>query len=58
MDTVLEQLVWHRAKARCEYRQLPQDISPLTHQIGHVIARKHRGLTTDDNLALACFFWK
>ena len=58
MDTTLEQVVWQRAKARCEYCQLPQDFSPLTHQIDHIIARKHLGPTTAENLALACFFWK
>jgi HNH endonuclease len=56
MDITLEQLVWRRAKGRCEYCQLPQEFSPLTHQVDHIIARKHHGPTTAENLALACFF--
>lgn len=56
MDTTLEQLVWRRAKGQCEYCRLPQVISPVTHQIDHIIARKHHGPTTAGNLALACFF--
>ena len=52
MDTTLEQLVWQRARSRCEYCQLPQSFSPLTHAIDHIIARKHHGLTQADNLAL------
>ena len=56
IDAALEQLVWRRAKRRCEYCQLPQDVSPWTHQVDHIIARKHRGLTVAANLALACFF--
>jgi len=56
MDSTLEQLVWQRAKARCEYCQLPQSFSPLTHAIDHIIAHQHHGPTKAENLALACFF--
>ncbi len=56
MVVMLEQLVWRRAKDRCEYCRLPQDFSPLPHQIDHIIARKHRGPTEAANLALACFY--
>ena len=35
---------------------LPQDCSPLTHEIDHIIARKHEGPTKSENLALACYF--
>ncbi|WP_406699333.1 HNH endonuclease signature motif containing protein [Singulisphaera sp. Ch08] len=56
MDTILEQLVWRRAKSRCEYCQLPNEFSPLTYEIDHIIARKHQGPTTAENLALTCFF--
>ena len=31
-------------------------MSPLTHQVDHIIARKHQGETVAANLALACFF--
>lgn len=50
MERALEELVRRRAKGRCEYCQFPR---PPFH-IEHVIARKHRGPTTEGNLALAC----
>ncbi len=56
MDVALERLVWQRAKSRCEYCQLPQAFSPLPHAIDHIIARQHRGATSQEHLALACFF--
>lgn len=56
MGTELEQTVWRRAKSLCEYCQLPQAFSPLPHAIDHIIARKHRGPTEPENLALSCFF--
>jgi HNH endonuclease len=51
----LAQRVWQRARARCEYCQMPQEFDPLPFQIDHIIARKHRGRTRMENLALACF---
>ena len=56
MKTALERLVWQRAQSRCEYCQLPQAFSPLPHTIDHIVVRQHRGPTTAENLALACFF--
>jgi hypothetical protein len=56
MAATLDQLVWQRAKSRCEYCHLPQAFSPLPHAIDHIIARKHGGPTVEGNLALACFF--
>lgn len=50
----LRRLVIERAGERCEYCLLHQDDRPETHQIDHVIARKHRGRTVSENLALAC----
>jgi 5-methylcytosine-specific restriction endonuclease McrA len=50
----LAQRVWQRARARCEYCQMPQEFDPLPFQIDHIIARKHRGRTRMENLALAC----
>jgi hypothetical protein len=55
MDEQLARLVWQRAGNRCEYCQLPQARTILSHEIDHVIATKHGGLTTAGNLALACF---
>ena len=56
MEPKLEQLIWQRAKACCEYCRLPQSFSPLPHAIDQIIARQHHGLTRAENLALACFF--
>lgn len=51
----LEHLVWERAHFRCEYCQIPQEFDGFTHEIDHVIAKKHGGPTVAANLALACF---
>lgn len=56
MDPSLVSLVWQRAKAACEYCQLPQNLSSIPFEIDHILARKHGGLTTEANLALACFY--
>jgi hypothetical protein len=56
MDEELTQLVWQRARHRCEYCQLPQTYSTLPFEIDHIIARKHGGRTVPGNLALACFY--
>ncbi len=50
----LRRLVNERAGGRCEYCRLHQDSSPYTHEIDHIIARKHGGQTIPENLALAC----
>lgn len=55
MERALIELVWRRARGRCEYCQLSQPCCPLLHEIDHVIARKHGGPTMAANLALACF---
>lgn len=34
---------------------MPQEFDPLPFQIDHIIARKHGGPTSAENLALACF---
>jgi hypothetical protein len=46
--------VSRRAGNRCEYCLLHQDFAASTHQVDHVIAEKHRGLTSSENLALSC----
>jgi len=43
-----------RADHRCEYCRKPM-VSFFAHEVDHVIAQKHRGETTLDNLAFACF---
>lgn len=55
MEQALRTLVWRRARSRCEYCLLPSGFEEATFEIDHVIAEKHRGPTTAENLALACF---
>ncbi|APW61580.1 HNH endonuclease [Paludisphaera borealis] len=55
MDAALTRLVWQRAKGCCEYCQTPQAADEIAFQIDHVMARKHGGPTTVDNLCLSCF---
>jgi hypothetical protein len=54
MNDELRHLVWQRAARRCEYCQVPADVTLLPFQIDHIIAEKHGGLTTAENLALSC----
>jgi hypothetical protein len=56
MDEALARLVRRRARDRCEYCQMPRDLSFLPHEIDHVIAQKHHGKTIGSNLALACAY--
>jgi hypothetical protein len=56
VDPSLQQLVWQRAGARCEYCQIPQELDEVPFEIDLIIARKHRGGTVAGNLALACFY--
>ncbi|MBI3822191.1 MAG: HNH endonuclease [Planctomycetes bacterium] len=55
MDRQLAELVRQRAKSCCEYCQMPQEWDGFTHEIDHMIAQKHHGLTLAGNLVLACF---
>src|SRR5438309_173912 len=55
MRVALSRYVWRRARSACEYCLLPQHLDALPCHIDHIIARKHDGPTTAENLALACF---
>ncbi len=50
----LRRLVRDRARDCCEYCLLPEWASVVSHQVDHIIAEKHGGPTTADNLALCC----
>jgi HNH endonuclease len=54
VSVALRKLVIQRAKSCCEYCLYPQAASLFSLEIEHIIAEKHRGQTTVDNLALAC----
>ncbi len=51
----LRREIHQRALGRCEYCLLSQEDAFFPHEPDHVIAEKHRGATTIENLALACF---
>lgn len=43
-----------RAQGCCEYCLIPEVVSVTSHQVDHIIAEKHGGDTTLENLALSC----
>src|SRR5205823_1139147 len=46
--------VHDRARGTCEYCLLPEAFTLAAHEVDHVVAQKHGGLTEADNLALSC----
>jgi HNH endonuclease len=50
----LRRLIAEQAQGCCEYCLQPEIFSFSPHEIDHVIAEKHGGETTEENLALAC----
>lgn len=54
IPAALRRLVYERAGGRCEYCLIPDTVVLVAHQVDHIIAEKHGGLTEADNLALAC----
>lgn len=44
-----------RSRFRCEYCLLPVAVSFFPHEIDHIVAEKHGGLTEASNLALTCW---
>jgi len=50
----LRQLVRERADECCEYCLIPEAMAWAVHTLDHIIAEKHGGNTTAENLALAC----
>lgn len=50
----LRRAVVERANGICEYCKKPQVLF-FAHEVDHIIAEKHGGKTTLDNLAFACF---
>jgi hypothetical protein len=56
VPSALRRLVAARARHSCEYCLIHEDDTFFGCQIEHVIAEKHGGPTTADNLAYACVF--
>lgn len=55
ISQVLRRQVEERANSACEYCLLVNSISFYAHEVDHVIALKHGGQTSFDNLAYACW---
>jgi hypothetical protein len=56
ISTELRAAVVQRAQGRCEYCGIPEKARLVRHEVDHIIAGQHRGETTLENLALACFY--
>lgn len=56
MNDELKASVRRRANDTCEYCRLPQSGAGVDFEIDHILARKHGGASTLDNLALACVY--
>jgi hypothetical protein len=56
MAKAMDQRVWQRANAACEYCHLRQAASSIPFEIDHIRASSHRGKRVLSNLSLACFY--
>ena len=54
IPAAVRQLVFQRAHGCCEYCLVPDAVVFAPHEIDHVVAEKHGGLTEAGNLALSC----
>lgn len=54
MTELLRAFIRRRALGLCEYCQLPERLSHLSHHVDHILPRKHGGTDRRENLALAC----
>jgi HNH endonuclease len=54
VPSALRQTIYQRASGCCEYCLLPEMFVLASHEIDHIIAEKHGGLTNAENLALSC----
>jgi uncharacterized protein (TIGR02646 family) len=55
MSASLRAQVRRRAHHRCEYCQMPEELDALTFHWDHIVAQKHNGQTTLQNLAWSCY---
>ena len=54
IPAALRRSVIERAQGRCEYCRISEYTGFVPHEIDHIVAQKHGGLTEADNLALSC----
>lgn len=50
----IREWVARRAQFCCEYCKSPQRFSSIAYEVDHIIAQKHQGSDSLDNLAFAC----
>lgn len=55
VSAALRRRVQERARGCCEYCLLSEEDAWFSHEPDHIIAEKHGGETTDENLAWSCF---
>ncbi len=55
LPTALRNQVRQRANFRCEYCRLAEVDAFLPHEPDHIIAEKHGGSSTPENLACSCY---
>lgn len=55
INAALRRFVFERANSRCEYCRIPLEFDALPGCLDHIIARKHRGPSIADNLAVSCY---
>lgn len=55
IPAALRRLVIERADGRCEYCLAPAAVAFFPHEVDHVIAEKHGGVTEEGNLAYTCW---
>lgn len=53
-SSAIRHRVVERARHCCEYCLVHQDFAASAHQVDHIVAEKHAGKTTMNNLALSC----
>ena len=56
MADALTEFVRARAADRCEYCRFPAEFSFHRFQLDHIVARKHKGPTIEQNLAWSCTY--
>jgi HNH endonuclease len=54
INASLRKQVYQEARGCCEYCLIPDIATFAPHEIDHIIAEKHGGLTEAENLALSC----
>jgi HNH endonuclease len=54
IESAIRDFVRSRAAGLCEYCRISERFTLAEHEIDHVIAVKHGGLTVEENLALCC----